>query len=150
LKPENVLVDWKGNARIMDFGLSWVSQEDRNLESGVPYAYLCGIGTPEYTAPETWIDDDFRSPRSTDPVNIDDAEESISSRAVYGIEVDYWAFGCIAFELEAHKSRVRALSYVFVSASDASNLGPFPWQKFSRFLHPTTCSGECTDYIPYG
>ncbi|EDR10496.1 uncharacterized protein LACBIDRAFT_293540 [Laccaria bicolor S238N-H82] len=106
LKPENVLVDWKGNARIMDFGLSWVSQEDKSLEPGVPYAYLCGVGTPEYTAPETWIDDDFRSPRSAEPVNNDDAEESISSRAVYGIEVDYWAFGCIAFELEAYKSRV--------------------------------------------
>ena len=143
-------MDWKGNARIMDFGLSWVSQEDKSLEPGVPYAYLCGVGTPEYTAPETWIDDDFRSPRSAEPVNVDDPEESISSRAVYGIEVDYWAFGCIAFELEAYKSRVRALSYVFVSASDTSNLGSFPWQKFPRFLHPTTRSGECTVSIPYG
>ena len=105
----------------MDFGLSWVSQEDKSLEPGVPYAYLCGVGTPEYTAPETWIDDDFRSPRSAEPVNVDDPEESISSRAIYGIEVDYWAFGCIAFELEAYKSRVRALSYLFVSASDTSN-----------------------------
>ncbi|UCC41413.1 MAG: protein kinase [Candidatus Aminicenantes bacterium] len=46
LKPQNVMVDEDGNARIMDFGIAW------SLESkGITGAGVI-IGTPEYMSPE--------------------------------------------------------------------------------------------------
>jgi len=45
LKPENVLIDADGYARITDFGLSKENIDD--------IAAMSFCGTPEYLAPET-------------------------------------------------------------------------------------------------
>jgi serine/threonine protein kinase len=46
LKPQNIIIDEDGNAKIMDFGIARFVQMDRVTGSGVM------IGTPEYMSPE--------------------------------------------------------------------------------------------------
>lgn len=46
LKPQNVMIDREGNARIMDFGLARFMETDGVTGSGVM------LGTPEYMSPE--------------------------------------------------------------------------------------------------
>lgn len=46
LKPQNIMIDQDGNARIMDFGIARFVDTDRMTGSGVM------IGTPEYMSPE--------------------------------------------------------------------------------------------------
>ncbi len=46
LKPQNIMIDREGSARIMDFGIARFSKADGITGSGVM------IGTPEYMAPE--------------------------------------------------------------------------------------------------
>ena len=71
-KPGNVLVDRKGSARVVDFGLASLLGRDRSLDgsSATP------AGTPSYMAPEQWLDD----------------------RAA-GHASDQWAFCVTAYEL---------------------------------------------------
>ncbi|MCX6566220.1 MAG: serine/threonine-protein kinase [Candidatus Aminicenantes bacterium] len=46
LKPQNIMIDSDGNAKIMDFGIARFTDMDRMTGSGVM------IGTPEYMSPE--------------------------------------------------------------------------------------------------
>lgn len=46
LKPQNIMIDHEGNAKIMDFGIARFTEMDRMTGSGVM------IGTPEYMSPE--------------------------------------------------------------------------------------------------
>jgi len=46
LKPQNIMIDREGNARIMDFGIARFSEAEGLTGSGVM------IGTPEYMSPE--------------------------------------------------------------------------------------------------
>ncbi|MBM3293869.1 MAG: hypothetical protein FJY82_05010 [Candidatus Aminicenantes bacterium] len=46
LKPQNVMIDREGNAKIMDFGLARFAESDGMTGSGVL------LGTPEYMSPE--------------------------------------------------------------------------------------------------
>jgi hypothetical protein len=46
LKPQNIMIDAEGNAKIMDFGIARFTEMDRMTGSGVM------IGTPEYMSPE--------------------------------------------------------------------------------------------------
>ena len=46
LKPQNIMIDQDGNAKIMDFGIARFVDTDRMTGSGVM------IGTPEYMSPE--------------------------------------------------------------------------------------------------
>ena len=65
LRPENLLIDYKGFLRLIDFGFAKVTENKTYT--------VCGI--PEYLAPEILL-------------NIG-----------YGQEVDWWAFGCLIYEL---------------------------------------------------
>jgi serine/threonine protein kinase len=69
LKPENVLLDEKGNIRLTDFGLS--KENVRSHSTGA--SSFCG--TPEYIAPE------------------------VLKRQGHGRAVDWWSLGALLFEM---------------------------------------------------
>ena len=72
LKPENVLLDGEGHIRITDFGLS------RDDAPGARSASTF-CGTPEYLAPEMIL--------------------NRKSGKGYGKGVDWWAYGCLLYEM---------------------------------------------------
>jgi len=57
IKPGNIMIDVRGNARILDFGISRSMQADGMTQQGV------AIGTPEYMSPEQIeaVELDYRS-----------------------------------------------------------------------------------------
>ncbi len=69
LKPENVLLDSKGNVRLTDFGLSKEGVTDHSTGANS----FCG--TPEYIAPEVLL------------------------RLGHGRAVDWWSLGALLFEM---------------------------------------------------
>jgi tRNA A-37 threonylcarbamoyl transferase component Bud32 len=71
LKPENVLLDSKGNVRLTDFGLSKEGVKDHSSGANS----FCG--TPEYIAPE------------------------VIGRLGHGRAVDWWSTGALLFEMLA-------------------------------------------------
>ncbi|CAA7268764.1 unnamed protein product [Cyclocybe aegerita] len=77
IKPENVLIDCAGNVQIMDFNVSKVRQISKPYRPHGLYA-LATVGTLPYMAPEVRL-----------------------QQTPYGIEIDYWAIGCIVYELES-------------------------------------------------
>ncbi len=77
LKPENVMLDARGHAKLVDFGFA------KRLVGGRT-ATVCG--TPGYLAPEQ-----VEGKGSL----------ALRNRLEYGLEVDLWAFGVLAFELLA-------------------------------------------------
>ncbi|MFC2156371.1 protein kinase [Acidobacteriota bacterium] len=46
LKPQNIMIDWDGNARVMDFGIARFIKAKGITDAGIM------IGTPEYLSPE--------------------------------------------------------------------------------------------------
>jgi serine/threonine protein kinase len=76
LKPDNVLVDWRGDPRILDFGIAHVGRRSR-----IPPTPLTEdgqlFGTRAYMAPELF----FKSPHSATP------------------QVDVYALGVLGFEM---------------------------------------------------
>ena len=69
LKPENVLLDHKGNVRLTDFGLS---KEGVNAVDSGAHSFC---GTPEYLAPE------------------------VLNRTGHGRAVDWWSLGALLYEM---------------------------------------------------
>ncbi|KAJ3515609.1 hypothetical protein NLJ89_g1650 [Agrocybe chaxingu] len=82
IKPENVLIDCAGNVQIMDFNVSKVRENLKPYRPRGLYA-LATVGTLPYLAPE-----------------VRGAKRG-AKHIPYGIEIDYWAIGCIAYELES-------------------------------------------------
>lgn len=70
LKPENLLIDKDGYAKLTDFGLS-----KEGVKGNQEARTFCG--TPEYLAPEV-VDE---------------------SKGGHGKAVDWWSFGCIIYEM---------------------------------------------------
>jgi serine/threonine protein kinase len=88
LKPENILIDKQNNIKIVDFGCSYVHPYGQPIMAKKGYSSTV-TGTPCYMAPEVW--------RNAD------REARPSSRSVperYGSAVDWWALGCIVWDLE--------------------------------------------------
>lgn len=93
IKPENLLVDYRDNIRITDFGTAYLNDHGAALHAWGDYTDEI-IGTGPYMAPE--IHDNKRR------VN--------GNMKKYGMAVDYWALGCVTYELEADYGRVRNLT----------------------------------------
>ncbi|KAJ7099708.1 kinase-like domain-containing protein [Mycena epipterygia] len=85
IKPENLLLDVSGNIRISDFGAAHTEPDPIPLDPSEVYAHEV-TGTWAYMAPEMLFN---RKPKSR-------VEN-------YGLAVDYWSLGCVAFELVAEE-----------------------------------------------
>lgn len=92
IKSENILIDCRENVRIIDFGLSYLESSGKPLRQGSEYA-IEFLGTPPYMAPEVLRNKGISTRR----------------RKRYGTAVDWWALGCILFELESQDHMVRCL-----------------------------------------
>ncbi|KAG6576507.1 AGC protein kinase [Phytophthora cinnamomi] len=82
LKPENILLDQQGHVRLADFGLSKPGIDDWTLA-------LTFCGSKDYIAPEVLALGERPSSSST---------SSPPGRG-YGKSVDFWALGCMLFEM---------------------------------------------------
>ncbi|KAG2345541.1 kinase-like protein [Suillus weaverae] len=80
IKSRNVLIDIRQNVRIADFGISYITEEPKPLHPWCDYT-SDGKGTIYYMAPE--ILRNMKNPGSMR----------------YGTPVDWWAFGCVLYEL---------------------------------------------------
>lgn len=93
IKPENVLCTdaephLRGHVKLCDFGFAAEFSKDALTdEATAPKDFKQLIGTPEYLAPE--MVEDFMRARKLEPVQ------------GYTYKVDYWALGCLVFELLA-------------------------------------------------
>lgn len=86
IKPENLLLDADGNIRISDFGSAYTELRATCLDPTKLYAYEV-TGTWAYMAPEM----------------LANRRKSKSHAKRYGLAVDYWSLGCVAFELVANE-----------------------------------------------
>jgi serine/threonine protein kinase len=90
IKSENILIDPRENIRIIDFGLSCLVPTGKPFRQGSGYA-LEFLGTPPYIAPEVLRNKGMPTHR----------------KRPYGMAVDWWALGCILFELESPDHQVQ-------------------------------------------
>ncbi|KAJ6591135.1 kinase-like domain-containing protein [Mycena vulgaris] len=86
IKPENLLLDADGNIRISDFGSAYSDMGAAPLDPFKVYAHEV-TGTWAYMAPEM----------------LANRRKTASQVTQYGLAVDYWSLGCVAFELVAEK-----------------------------------------------
>ncbi|KAJ7057110.1 kinase-like domain-containing protein [Mycena amicta] len=93
IKPENLLLDFHGNIRIGDFGTAHtlISKDPTPLDPTKKYAHQVW-GTDIYMAPEMLAN--RHKPRD--------------QRRRYGLAVDYWSLGCVAYELLCDESALFA------------------------------------------
>ncbi|KAF7329905.1 Protein kinase domain-containing protein [Mycena kentingensis (nom. inval.)] len=91
IKPENILLDFQGNIRITDFGAAHTLMPTSDSTAAIPHKkYSTQVwGTYIYMAPEMLAN--RNKPRE--------------QRRRYGLAVDYWGLGCVAFELLCGLSR---------------------------------------------
>ncbi|KAG1774163.1 kinase-like domain-containing protein [Suillus placidus] len=88
IKAENVLIDVRENVRIADFGMSYVNKEEGPLKR--QQGYTAGaVGTIHCMAPEILHN------------------RSNPGSMKYGAPADWWALGCVIYELVSknHKAR---------------------------------------------
>ncbi|GMF36298.1 unnamed protein product [Phytophthora lilii] len=83
LKPENILLDQQGHVRLADFGLSKPGIDDWTLA-------MTFCGSKDYIAPEVLALGERPSSTSS--------TASLPGRG-YGKAVDFWALGCMLFEM---------------------------------------------------
>ncbi|KAG1739051.1 kinase-like domain-containing protein [Suillus lakei] len=113
IKAENILIDIRENVRIADFGLSYVNADKGPLEP--QRAYAAGVvGTMHCMAPE--ILHSRANPASMK----------------YGAPVDWWALGCVVYELVSKRHQALFVSedeimyYVSWRSSSDTTYNQFP------------------------
>jgi serine/threonine protein kinase len=108
IKPENILIDFRRNVRIADFGCAFVNPGNKALHHYGEYCHeVCG--TWPYQAPELLANDG----------------KNLDHRKKYGTSVDYWSLGCIIFELEVDETRVSAFVLRSLSFANSDIAAPF-------------------------
>ena len=117
LKPENVLLTDDGSSKLTDFGFALHLQW---------YRPLGRLGTTDYMAPEVVrCDKEFRHARFK------------TEQAGYGKPIDYWAIGCLAYELivgfPPFQSTSREAIYELITAG--------------KFKLPSFVSEQAADFI---
>ncbi|KAF0310045.1 Citron Rho-interacting kinase [Amphibalanus amphitrite] len=83
VKPENILLDRCGHAKLADFGSAARLGANGKVTAGMP------VGTPDYLAPEV-----LRAINSGTG-----AARHGAAAAAYGTDCDYWSLGVVAFEM---------------------------------------------------
>lgn len=94
IKSENILIDVRENVRVADFGLCYVKQGEGPLERERGYTTTV-VGTIHCMAPEILHNND------------------IPGSMKYGAPVDWWALGCVVYELVSKDHKV-----LFVTEED--------------------------------
>ncbi|KAF8624717.1 hypothetical protein AX17_007048 [Amanita inopinata Kibby_2008] len=89
IKPENLLIDYRNNIRIADLGSAYISPERSRLVATGEYSHEL-LGTWPYIAPEV----------------LEVEGQPKHRRKAYGTSIDYWALGCIIYEMETPGSPV--------------------------------------------
>ncbi|KAG1768801.1 kinase-like domain-containing protein [Suillus occidentalis] len=131
IKSENILIDIQENVRIADFGLSHIDKEPKPLHAWRGYSSEVK-GTIDFMAPEI----------------LRNVKEPLSVK--YGAPVDWWAFGCVIYELVSppnYKARIASYLLVvllisprqelFVSEDDITNgLIQFAGDLVAKLLNP--------------
>lgn len=114
IKSENILIDIQENVRIADFGLSYIDKEPKPLNPWQDYTSDIK-GTIYFMAPEI-----LRNTKNPDSVK-------------YGTPVDWWAFGCVLYELlsppdhkELFSSEDAIMEYVDWHSKNSGKFGLFP------------------------
>ncbi|KAF7439983.1 hypothetical protein PC9H_000320 [Pleurotus ostreatus] len=79
IKPANILLDTRDNVKITDFGSSYIDANGHPVNPNTSYSHHVA-GTRGYMAPEMIY---CQGPPQK-----------------YGLQVDYWSLGCVAFQLE--------------------------------------------------
>jgi serine/threonine protein kinase len=106
IKSQNILIDIQENVRIADFGLSHVDKEPKPLHAWWGYSSAV-TGTIDFMAPEI----------------LRNVKEPLSVK--YGTPVDWWAFGCVIYELVAppnYKARIASYLLVILLTSPRQDL----------------------------
>ncbi|KAG2065637.1 kinase-like protein [Suillus decipiens] len=91
IKPDNILIDVRENVRIADFGLSYLHKRPLKRQRGYTEDV---VGTTHYMAPEILHN-------KTNPGSMK-----------YGPLVDWWALGCVIYELPLFVTEDATLLYV--------------------------------------
>jgi serine/threonine protein kinase len=100
IKAGNILVDVRENVRIADFGLSYVAAYARPLDR--QWACLTDVvGTPYIMAPEMLQFNVYAPDAMT-----------------YGPPVDWWALGCVLYQLVSPDHMARFASFFCCSLAD--------------------------------
>jgi serine/threonine protein kinase len=106
IKLENILIDMQQNVRIADFGLSFIDKEPKPLDTSHGYSSEFK-GTINYIAPEILCN------------------MEIPHSVMYGASVDWWAFGCVFYELISlprHKACIASYLVVILLISPRQEL----------------------------
>ncbi|KAH7929014.1 kinase-like protein [Leucogyrophana mollusca] len=110
LKAENVLIDVRGNIRIVDFGLA-------HLGAGPLHWW------GEYT------DEVMGTLQCMAPEMLQNKDVHTRFKRYYGISVDWWALGCLIYELESE-------DHLALFSGEESTIGYVNWVQNIRPRNP--------------